>query len=125
MNHISLYKDERLAVSVDPVDTRGLQYVEVARITAKVTEIRTKVVTQKFKIVINSDYQRPKNSAEIFLWTSNTWRSVYKIPPAMMRTPEDLREAFYRDEISINTILEKYTEDRDELVKIVLNICFD
>lgn len=110
-----------ITTTVEPIGDKGVNYTELVNLYTR--GIHRKSL--KFKITINGNSDTEKCNAEVFIWASNTWKSVHKIPSVMIHTSEDVREIFDNGNSLLSDIYKVFKEDRDNLIDVVSNICFD
>lgn len=125
---VFIHNQDSVTTETHPLNENGVTYQEIVRLSVKVFEPYHKIVTHKLKITINSDsveeIKDSLDSAEIFIWASNTWKPVHKIFPSMMNTIKNIRDIYNRENTDLDDVILEFKLDRDELIWVASNVCF-
>lgn len=124
------HSNESITSGVETTDDDGLQYVEILKAQAVSYKLGSgasmangKPVNHRFRIVVVSASELEKNSAEVSIWTASAWKFVHRMPPRSMKTPADLRRTYDAQKNQLSS--KPFQADRNELVRIIYETCFD
>lgn len=113
-----------IAITLEPVGKSSLQYVCIVSVGARIGYPKNKVIDHKFRIVITSYHEFDKSSAEVSMWAAGSWKFVHRLSAQMMDTSNEVRNK-YEEDSEFGDLELEFKEDRDELLRIATEICFD
>ena len=120
---------ESITSGIHPVGKTGVQYVEIVKIVRSVDRYtssggwNTRIVEHRFRITVLSEKNIEKCSAEVSIWAGGSWKFIHRVPPRDMSTSDSLREIY--DETKNPLLPENFEADRNELVRVASEICFE
>lgn len=122
------HTSESVTSGIEPVGKTGVQYVEIVKIGARIYKHGGgmndgKFVQHRFRIAVLSEQDIDKGSAEVSIWAAGSWKFIYRLPPRNMATAEKLRHIY--DQPKDALLPESFKSDRDELVRIASETCFE
>lgn len=119
---------ESVTSGIESVGKTGVQFVEIVKIGANIHKdggsfTLGRFVERRFRIAVLSEQDEEKCSAEISIWAGGTWKFIHRLPARSMTTTNNLREIY--DEPGSTLLPENFEGDRNELVRIASETCFE